>query len=147
MQSTIYYLQQQLREAKEKIAELEQKLAEQEEKPKAEKPKAEVKPDLKPESSEEPRDPNGQRLSLGWSGSVEENIGVKEEEDDEEKDNTDVEPETADDKAVKVETDKLDSKNNEAESKPEKRTSGRTESPAEKSELETQGGRREADSP
>merc|ERR1712083_1136979 len=75
MQSTIYYLQQQLKEAKEKIANLEANAPDKET---PENNKSEVKD----EKMDESKDSSGQRSSLDWSGSVEDNIGVKEEEEE-----------------------------------------------------------------
>jgi len=127
MQSTIYYLQQQLKEAKEKISKLEANNA-------SEKGNTETKEDVKAEKLDESKDSSGQRLSLDWSGSVEDNIGVKEEEDEEDRDNIDAEIEAKEDKLAE-DSDKNSVKDNEE--KIEKKQSGRTESPSGKREVES----------
>ena len=137
------------REAKEKISELEGKLDEKEkskcelksdqrlEQDDAKSEKVDVKPSA--DSSNAADDCNDQRLSLGWQGSVEENIGVKEEEEDEEEnDKEDVE--------LKEEVKDADVSQLEDVTKAgRKRTSGRTDSPANKRELESPGGGRDTD--
>jgi len=135
MQSTIYYLQQQLKEAKEKIVKLEANASEKE--------TPETKSEVKAEKMDESKDSSGQRLSLDWSGSVEDNIGVKEEEDDEDRDNTDAEHEMKEDKQDEEE-DRHSVKDNEE--KNGKKRSGRTDSP--KREVESPiSGKGDVDSP
>jgi len=136
MQSTIYYLQQQLKEAKEKIANLEANAPDKET---PENNKSEVKD----EKMDESKDSSGQRLSLDWSGSVEDNIGVKEEEEEEDdRDNMDAEPEMKEEQ--EEEEDRKEVKDNE--DKNGKKRSGRTDSP--KREVESPiSGKGDLDSP
>jgi len=137
MQSTIYYLQQQLKEAKEKIANLEANAPDKET---PENNKSEVKD----EKMDESKDSSGQRLSLDWSGSVEDNIGVKEEEEEEDdRDNMDAEPEMKEEQEEEEE-DRKEVKDNE--DKNGKKRSGRTDSP--KREVESPiSGKGDLDSP